>query len=1785
MNNLSSHDDEFSDYTDEELEAIANGGGASAQSQPAQSGSERSQDAYADYTDEELARIAYGDRYVGRAAASPMRPENFAGEPAMGGIELQRLRDQAAGAPAAEPSDGSFTGWAKNLGHVFAHNTSGRVSEKNIGMNLQDILRGTVRRDGKDVPLTKLPDDELDYLVDAAGWNGAGAWFRRFLGSWARSDSGVMQDWDRTQGAKIADPAERKAARVRYAQEIARDIVAQNEWEKGAAQAEIEGREKQWQAGATAGLAQTGSYMFPFLAPGVGAVLAGAIGGAERGQEMASDRYEMDEDGNIYVAAERDSTGAAIAKGVARGIVEPAVEKVGGKLATKALGSLAGATLGRIPLVKSVGGKIAATGVGKSLAKYGKTMDRLGKATGLQGAPEEVVEEFEDNVIDAVLGIDRRESEKRGGALSRGAEAAREFFKPESLKNLAESMLLVQILGGGIAHVNDRYRSKPIDNILSESAGIDRAVLRDYTADEKWAAYEAYVEDLSEDEVKEKLSKGADAVNELTKLISESKEWKDAIVRNRAAQPQQQPPPEAQPAPAAAPELPAHENRLRRQQPNFRHRGQGEEPLPAEEPVQTEQQTTEPIQEKTNETRNVPVETQPQPSAQDAGRDGQQPPPQAEPRPVEAQPQGSEVPAAGQIEAQPERADGFQLESATPQQIAAEEARRREQAEIKRRQEAPLKGSGAVNVQPEMDLGQTGQQDLFSPIAEKPKNAPVAAPKKTGATMPPEAAKPAEGGKSVSGADKMDDAHETNVARAAEIIAEQARKNTKDESITADNVRRGAESLVTAIENRDANALRSRFNGLNKGSVKAFEAITGLKMPSTQKGQHEVVDRFCGISPEERTRIDAAREAEAKAVKEARRKEQSLRDGENAASRFKVKLEDGKVTTAKELVGERGWQVRVGKRGAVNETWIIDPKTGMGVKVKSEMREYLTSLMQKPAKTAPASAPSAEGTTTPMEAAKPAEAVAPAAAPRAPVAAPAFKRGDRVFLKGAADGQRVTFVKANADGTADVQVRTPGANRYMPEKVETRTVSIGDVSGGGMKDTLTDAERSAYRRGVAEQQRDSMRDDPILQRIDAAYRTAKTDAERNALKAQFVDRARQLQSAAGLDSSEARASRGNAQDVPAKWTDAARKPLERVAHALRNAVTVGGNRLKVSFADRPAEADGQTRKSISGVFTGTAADYANRSRQGGVDDGPSVKHIGTGEGAQAYGWGLYGSNRRGVAEGYAKSSYNQRNEPIKVDGEIVDFAKREEWSKAKKAALDELNTTRNVERAIQNLEYGREYATRRTLAEHAIKYLREHKFGGMVGEHIYEQTFFTDRAPGDESHLLKWYEPTSKQQVEWIEKQLEAEGLSDRVNMSFLRGELPSPENPSGGRENAKIKNGLIFYNHLANKLGSPKAASEFLARAGIDGVKYPVGTAGGKVKDGDKTGWNYVAFSDEHIRVDHKWTDGELRYMRNADGVIVGEYDAAKGEIRLYPGATVADVVHEFTHPLMDYARAEADAGRGEFMGKIKQIIDAERATWEKPVRDAYAGKGEGEILEEIFAHAMGVINYPKSGNGFGCWTFDKQRLWSHWNLLSIRRTEPWAVLIVKSACLVALVWNEVDVSLVWRKTREVVNHVRISIHVLEHVDSIHRIHEHVMEIVVDLQFAILNEYLSRPTLFIKQRELGCIDVVRPDFGAAQPSRIQRSSHSELLGCEEPRPVPETPQNPVHPRLGCHHVLVPRDVCVVSVKVGSAVILNVVVIVVVVVPRVRRCWLTFLDSKCHCVSPVMLVFTLYLQN
>ena len=273
-----------------------------------------------------------------------------------------------------------------------------------------------------------------------------------------------------------------------------------------------------------------------------------------------------------------------------------------------------------------------------------------------------------------------------------------------------------------------------------------------------------------------------------------------------------------------------------------------------------------------------------------------------------------------------------------------------------------------------------------------------------------------------------------------------------------------------------------------------------------------------------------------------------------------------------------------------------------------------------------------------------------------------------------------------------------------------------------------------------------------------------------------------------------------------------------------------------------------------GIYTGSAADYANRSRQGGVDDGPSLKKIGTGEGSQVYGWGLYGSTVRGVAEGYA--GFGGDNDRLLIDGRAVTDNEWREISgssnvKMSQLANDIARNPRNLHIPGQLLLFKLKYGSRvfEWVKENADRISAE-----SHGGNIYEQTFFTNRAPGDESHLLKWYEPVSEEQLGWIADAIEATDDSSWKQSHDAKGAAKSLREWNG-------VTGGDLYNTLAGELRSPQAASEFLARAGIDGVKYPVDSYGKAVKDGDKAGWNYVAFSDEHIRVDHKWTDGVLQF------------------------------------------------------------------------------------------------------------------------------------------------------------------------------------------------------------------------------------------------------------------------------------------------------------------------------------
>ena len=302
---------------------------------------------------------------------------------------------------------------------------------------------------------------------------------------------------------------------------------------------------------------------------------------------------------------------------------------------------------------------------------------------------------------------------------------------------------------------------------------------------------------------------------------------------------------------------------------------------------------------------------------------------------------------------------------------------------------------------------------------------------------------------------------------------------------------------------------------------------------------------------------------------------------------------------------------------------------------------------------------------------------------------------------------------------------------------------------------------------------------------------------------------------------------------------------------------------------------GASRYSISGIYTGSGADYEK----------PSLHYIGTGEGAQVYGWGLYGSNVRGVAESYAM-------EP-QTNPEILDSENRSAFDPTGDAVADEARKAlasmyiagaESVDKAV-----GMALARLREKGEaKSADWLEAHSSEFHVGRRsnavVYEQTFFTNRAPGDESHLMLWYSHDGvKELTKKIRKNLTPE-QQEEFRKAYNRAYRSGP-----GGSAVEVWNKDI-YDILYRMFGSSKAASDFLRdKCDIDGVKYPVDSLGGPIKNGDEVGWNYVSFRDDNIRVDHKWVDGEQRYSIVTDADTLSRLES-EPTIRVYRAMQLRD-------------------------------------------------------------------------------------------------------------------------------------------------------------------------------------------------------------------------------------------------------------------------------------------------------
>ena len=227
--------------------------------------------------------------------------------------------------------------------------------------------------------------------------------------------------------------------------------------------------------------------------------------------------------------------------------------------------------------------------------------------------------------------------------------------------------------------------------------------------------------------------------------------------------------------------------------------------------------------------------------------------------------------------------------------------------------------------------------------------------------------------------------------------------------------------------------------------------------------------------------------------------------------------------------------------------------------------------------------------------------------------------------------------------------------------------------------------------------------------------------------------------------------------------------------------------------------------------------------------------IGTGEGAQAYGFGLYFAGAKNVAEWY-RDKLAARPYDAAKDNAFNEFVKKfpdqaEQFAGDVGLYADRNVTVQDLANELQNVHFRAESGGEQIVSPGIVKFILANTERAKPNK---GKLYQVELAPQDDQYLL-WDE--SVYDSPFIDK------MQNDVDEFAKRGGATT-----GGN----------FYKYLSRKLGSDKAASEYLHSLGIRGIKYLDGSSQGK----GEGNFNYVIFDENDVEI-------KVRYSKN--GAIQG--------------------------------------------------------------------------------------------------------------------------------------------------------------------------------------------------------------------------------------------------------------------------------------------------------------------------
>ena len=282
--------------------------------------------------------------------------------------------------------------------------------------------------------------------------------------------------------------------------------------------------------------------------------------------------------------------------------------------------------------------------------------------------------------------------------------------------------------------------------------------------------------------------------------------------------------------------------------------------------------------------------------------------------------------------------------------------------------------------------------------------------------------------------------------------------------------------------------------------------------------------------------------------------------------------------------------------------------------------------------------------------------------------------------------------------------------------------------------------------------------------------------------------------------------------------------------------------------------------------------------------------MGSGEGAQAYGWGTYVSEVEGIAKAYAKQ--NARRHQMRNDKSVLQVRYHSEEARLNmfKNSRDAVNESislrqKNIKRKLEMISdeendlprlisiYGEksdivndskefisklktivengkeglaEYEKRKKELEQQIaekeKVLKDLEAQMKATHTMPERNLYTVEIPDDTgNNYLDWYKPMNKEQKRMVREGLEKLGVD--IDMLVRKGY-------SLDRNFGDVYDGLLHYGLNGTKFeerDSNVASSKFLSSLGFTGIKYKAGTIWGGAKKGDL---NYVIFNEDDAKI-----------------------------------------------------------------------------------------------------------------------------------------------------------------------------------------------------------------------------------------------------------------------------------------------------------------------------------------------